>query len=163
MLCTSGVIVGTAWAQPFRPVVVSGHSMEPTYENGSIVIEKRFEGPLKKGDVVVVDHDGSTIIKRVAKVPGEVYREYFYVGTWSPIQSESIYRWAKHKGIPIRWTSIPVDSVYILGDNSMNSTDSRYFGPVPLSEVRGKLVNPRSYDSDAVEAYQYKYFGALTD
>jgi nickel-type superoxide dismutase maturation protease len=30
--------------------------------------------------------------------------------------------------------------IFLVGDNEMHSTDSRHFGPVPLSLVRGKAV-----------------------
>lgn len=35
---------------------------------------------------------------------------------------------------------LPSDTVYAMGDNSDNSQDSRYFGPVPRKEVIGKAV-----------------------
>ena len=35
---------------------------------------------------------------------------------------------------------VPEDSVLMLGDNQMSSSDGRYWGPVPLSHLRGKAI-----------------------
>jgi signal peptidase I len=35
---------------------------------------------------------------------------------------------------------VPEDSVAMLGDNQTSSSDSRYWGPVPLSHVRGRAI-----------------------
>jgi len=39
-----------------------------------------------------------------------------------------------------RATSLGMGQVWLLGDNAGHSTDSRHFGPVPLSSVEGKAV-----------------------
>lgn len=36
--------------------------------------------------------------------------------------------------------TVPANEVFVCGDNRANSLDSRYFGPVPLQDVVGKLV-----------------------
>jgi signal peptidase I len=36
--------------------------------------------------------------------------------------------------------TVPPEHVYVLGDNRDRSYDSRFWGPVPLSDVRGKVV-----------------------
>jgi signal peptidase I len=39
-----------------------------------------------------------------------------------------------------RDVTVPADSFYVLGDNFCNSRDSRHFGPVPFSTLRGKVA-----------------------
>ncbi len=35
---------------------------------------------------------------------------------------------------------VPVDSVFLIGDNRSNSADSRYYGPIALPKVVGRVV-----------------------
>ena len=35
---------------------------------------------------------------------------------------------------------IPPGHVWLEGDNALNSTDSRYYGPVPSSLVKGRVI-----------------------
>jgi signal peptidase I len=37
-------------------------------------------------------------------------------------------------------TIVNADSVFVCGDNRGNSLDSRYFGPIPASDIVGKLA-----------------------
>lgn len=39
-----------------------------------------------------------------------------------------------------KWVKVPKGHVWLAGDNMSNSTDSRTYGPVPLSLIKGKVV-----------------------
>jgi signal peptidase I len=36
--------------------------------------------------------------------------------------------------------TVPAESYYVLGDNTMNAYDSRYWGPVPRANIIGKVI-----------------------
>src|SRR5580658_3385913 len=58
----------------FRMGVVSGVSMQPTYQDGQIVLVRRigtYGRKLRRGDVVLVRNEHDVIIKRVFRLPGE--------------------------------------------------------------------------------------------
>lgn len=108
-------------------VTVTGASMLPGLRPGEHVLVVRRNGNrLRVGDVVVFrlpnTADGRTpetgwIIKRVAGLPGDV------------IVSQQVL--PRHEAI------VPPGHVYLLGDNSGSSTDSRHFGTVPYGTAVG--------------------------
>ena len=122
---------------------VDGSSMEPTLHNGEfIVVNKlayRFGNP-QTGDVIVFHFPRDPeqeYIKRVIGLPGDqveiVDRLVFLNG--SPIQEPYIA--APPNYGPASW-SVPEGSLFVLGDNRNNSSDSRTWGTVPLEYVVGK-------------------------
>jgi nickel-type superoxide dismutase maturation protease len=49
---------------------------------------------------------------------------------------------AMHNGKPLikRLVSLQDDHIVIQGDNSPHSTDSRHFGPIPISQLKAKII-----------------------
>lgn len=105
--------------QPFRPVLVVGESMMPTLGNRQLVIGKRIDGEPLRGEVVVIDYDDESLVKRVAGLAGD--RDL--------------------PGLDHR-TKVPWKHVYVLGDNSKVSVDSRVFGPLPDDCLKYTVVFP---------------------
>lgn len=97
---------------------VQGRSMEPTYHNKDKVLVKKYvlfyKQPVK-GDVVVVRNmeDNKNDIKRIVAVAGD-----------EVIKGGKKYNLNK-------------DQFFILGDNSADSYDSRYYGPVHRVQILG--------------------------
>ncbi len=105
----------------FRFVFFVGHvpteSMEPTIPKGSYILGCRIFGEPKVGDIIVFEHEGKQLVKRIAAVGGDV---------------------VEHKG---RRLIIPQECFYVLGDNPDNSYDSRYWSEpfVSYRQVIGVL------------------------
>ncbi len=106
--------------QPYRPVVIVGESMLPTLKNFQLVLAKRLDHEPTRGDVVVARWDHETLIKRVAGLGGDT----------------TLPGWPKGIHLPYR-------HVYLLGDNSPVSIDSRVFGPLPDNDVDMVVVFPK--------------------
>ena len=106
----------------FRTVLLLGYvpseSMEPTLEKGSLIVGNRLYGDLEVGDIVVFEHEGIVMVKRIAAGPGE------------EISIEGISY------------SVPDDFYLMLGDNIENSYDSRYWECPYVSEdkIIAKLI-----------------------
>ena len=142
--------------QPFRLIRVTGPSMAPVFKNQELVWSSKFVGTLQRGDVVVFDlPEEGIIIKRVAFIPGDViYTSPFAHGFGLPIQYKNngpmnlksvnaAIRMQK-KGENVKKVVVPEGYVFLLGDNHMESEDSRYFGMVPISFAREKLLDARN-------------------
>jgi signal peptidase I len=124
---------------------VDGASMEPTLETGEFVIVNKLAYMLGKaqiGDVIVFhfprDPD-QEYIKRVIGLPGDrvaVRDGKVYINEM-PLDEDYIA--ASPAYGPSEW-DVPADSLFVLGDNRNNSSDSHNWGPVPLDYVVGKAV-----------------------
>ncbi len=154
-------------AYVFQSYEVEGPSMQSTLQNADrLIIWKapvtwsklsRSEYMPKRGDVIVFvkrglyeDNSGKEkqLIKRVIALPGE--RVTVKDGKVTVYNSQHPDGFIPDKTLPygsvITLTegnidqTVPAGTVFVCGDNRQNSLDSRYFGPVPASDIVGKLV-----------------------
>lgn len=129
----------------FGVAVVGGSSMSPNYMDSDLVLFTRLHGMLERGDVVLVRSDDSKVlIKRVVGLPGE--EVYIDQRTGAVIidgeelkeeYTEAITRRSSIQEYPI---ILGEDEYFVLGDNRENSTDSRDFGPVSSTQIKGEIL-----------------------
>lgn len=124
--------------------VVDGDSMLPTYEDGDKVVYSRLAKDFNQGDVVSVRvPSGDYYIKRVIAVGGdqvniandalylnkEKFEEDYIQGITSPQEGSVKYPYAVNE-----------DFVFVMGDNRDVSMDSRTFGAVNVTQIKGKVI-----------------------
>ena len=139
--------------------VVRGLSMEPTYQDGQVVLVRRrtiFNQTLHRNDVVLLQRNrGEVIIKRIYRLPGEeVPRGSPYLFGGLELRGlQDFYEQAtvKRNGLNVVRYSVPRGYIVVLGDNPEVSEDSRYFGPVPISSIIGSVVDAPGPPSGATE------------
>ena len=102
-----------------------------------------IEGELKRGDVVVVQMPDGEIVKRIAFMPGDRIRQVHTSVGWLNLIGVQPVRSSVLPASRFRWSVIPPNSVFLLGDNSRVSFDSRNFGCIPMDRIERVLVDQR--------------------
>lgn len=123
---------------------VDGFSMEPTLRNGEFVIVNKLAyrfGEPTIGDVIVFHYPRDPkqeYIKRIIGLSGDQVRitaGQVFVNE-QPIAEPYIAAPPRYDS---QW-SVPENSLFVLGDNRNNSSDSHNWGPVPMENVIGKAL-----------------------
>lgn len=161
------VVIRIFIAEPYR--IPSG-SMRPTLIEGDIILVNKFiygaRIPFsairlpgltkpKRGDVIVFiypEDRRKNFIKRLIGFPGDIIEMkngLIYVNDKpldDPIFNQNIdgtVRFYYNKGMLAKENqkiTVPGDSLFVLGDNSRSSLDSRYWGFVPYKNLLGKAI-----------------------
>lgn len=135
------VLVATLWMPVLK---IYGSSMDPTLENGQIVVSIKTK-KLKSGDVVVFWQGNKLLVKRVIASPGQkvdidVNGKVFVDGkaiSESYLDSESLGNTDidfPHQVEESRW--------FCMGDNRESSIDSRsaVIGDISKEQIEGKVL-----------------------
>ena len=113
------VLCGLSILALFNFVLFIGYvptaSMEPAIGAGSFVFGCRLPGEIGRGDIMVFEHDGAVLVKRVAGAPGDL-----------------VYMDASGATVSVNMElpdtayvlTVPAESYFMLGDNTGQSIDS---------------------------------------
>lgn len=129
----------------FQPFIVQGASMEPNFSSGDYLIVDeltfRFRSP-ERGEVIVFKYPfnpSQKFIKRVIGLPGEtveIKNGKVYIN--DQVISENYLEYG------ITYPNLKVvlrdDEYFVLGDNRVDSLDSRVFGVVKKDEIIGRVL-----------------------
>lgn len=136
----------------FSPTVVDGESMMSTLKHGEFLIVNKIVyhiGEPNRGDIVIFHAtEKKDYIKRVIGIAGdriEMRDDQLFVNgehVPEPYLADNIQYWHDMEGTSFTQDfvveSVPEGTVYVLGDNRRNSTDSRIIGPISLERVIGR-------------------------
>ena len=118
----------------FQTLFMLGHvptsSMEPTIEQGAYIIGWRHTGKLQAGDVIIFRHNDQFMVKRIAACPGDIIYECrgIYLEDAGKCDGENME------------VVVPENSFFVIGDNTWNSYDSRFWQDNPFVDEQDILA-----------------------
>lgn len=127
----------------FDIAYVSGNSMEPVFYEGDILLLRKWGMP-KKGDIIAayieeLDYD---VVKRILASEGDrvtaAYEGVFLNGEKVAESVKGIQE--ERKKQERQGFILPPDQYFLIGENQEVSLDSRIFGCIGKSAVRGTVV-----------------------
>ena len=123
---------------------VDGPSMQPTLFTGEFVMVNKLAykfGNPQTGDVIVFHYPRDPqqeFIKRVIGVAGDTVNIQSGIVSVNGVPLDEAYI-AAPPAYQSEWI-VPADSLFVLGDNRNDSSDSHNWGPVPMQNVIGKAL-----------------------
>lgn len=136
-----------------KPVRIYGDSMYPTLHNGDFGVMSGLNNnkdTIDRFEIVILDCEqlDRTIIKRVIGLPGETIKysnDKLYV---NGVYQEESFLNREYKEDSLRKTNstlftndfeitVNENEIFVMGDNRLNSTDSRVLGSFKYDDIEG--------------------------
>jgi signal peptidase I len=131
------------------PHEVVGNSMHPTYKNGEYLMANKVTYQIKepqRGDVIIFKYsDTQDFIKRIVGLPGDTVMlkdGQLYINDILLNESNYLNNTVYTNGGDFLKEGeskvIPEGHYFVCGDNRPHSSDSRTFGPIEETAIKGK-------------------------
>lgn len=142
-LLAIGLVLALIITQIISPVTVSGTSMYPTLNEGEKLIAYKLGDNYERGDIIVfkpTDDYTKFYIKRVIGLPNDVIEIKNGVTYINDVILREPYVLDIGEFNMDKYR-LKENEYFVMGDNRNNSRDSRYFGPIPVDSIYGKIIN----------------------
>lgn len=126
---------------------IIGPSMNPLLKENDVTLVNKFIyhfRDIKRSEVVVLKQDEKTMVKRIIGLPGESIKyddNKLYVNDIiveeAYLKDTTTYDFNLSE---LNYEKIPEDLYLVLGDNRLDSDDSRTFGLVKKEKIMGKVI-----------------------
>lgn len=140
-LCVITLAVWVVFTQVFLISQCEGQGMFPAIEDGDLILAYRLHEDYAKGDVVVYELNGKQHLGRLIARSGDIVNmdDGSFMVNGTVLGGEILYPTYAKEGIEYPYR-VPEGHLFLLGDYRTQATDSRDFGPVPLDNIKGKVI-----------------------
>jgi signal peptidase I len=146
---------------------VSGESMQNSLLDGDKIRFDKSVANYSRGDIITAKHpkvDNEKVIKRIVGLPGEEieiigskviitpkgeYESKYIIESYLSDQQYT-FQESFYSSIYIPKIKVPDNHFFLLGDNRINSIDSRDYGPVNKSNIIGNAAVAFSKSNDKI-------------
>lgn len=129
-------------SQVFLLTRTRGNDMFPAVKDGDLIFGFRLQQDYAKSDVVIYTVQGQTHIGRILAREGDVVtidESGTLLVNGTPQTGEILYPTYPKEGLDYPY-QVPEGHIFVLGDYRTQTEDSRDFGPIPMTDVKAKVI-----------------------
>ena len=137
-------VIGILFGVVFGLTPMANADMQPAVCAGDLMLYYRLDKNLKSDDVVVFQKEGIQYTGRIVAVPGDVVEitdESELMVNKNTVMEDNIFYTTPAYDSEVEYPlALKEDQYFILCDNREGAKDSRSFGVVYTSEIKGKVI-----------------------
>ena len=137
-------VIGILFGVVFGLTPMANADMQPAVCAGDLMLYYRLDKNLKSDDVVVFQKEGIQYTGRIVAVPGDVVEitdESELMVNKNTVMEDNIFYTTPAYDSEVEYPlALKEDQYFILCDNREGAKDSRSFGVVGTSEIKGKVI-----------------------
>ena len=138
------MVIGILFGVVFGLTPMANADMQPAVCAGDLMLYYRLDKNLNSDDVVVFQKEGIQYTGRIVAVPGDVVEitdESDLMVNKSTVMEDNIFYTTPAYDSEVEYPlALKEDQYFILCDNREGAKDSRSFGVVDTSEIKGKVI-----------------------
>lgn len=130
------------FTQVFLFTQAKGTDMFPMVKDGDLMIVFRMQREYSTKDVVVYTQDGQKKVGRIVARENDVVNmdeDGSLIVNGTTQTGEILYPTYAKEGITYPYR-VNAGCIFVLGDYRTEATDSRDYGPIPMENVKGKVI-----------------------
>ena len=123
----------------------SNDDMKPRISAGDLMLYYRMNQRYVANDVVIYEHEGKTYVGRIVAQGGDTVEisdsATLIVNGSTVVESDIYYSTPKYETDAVAYPiTLADDAVFLLCDYRTGAKDSRAFGPIQKSDIKGKVI-----------------------